>query len=85
VHLTSKKQGCVALSTSESEYFAAASCAQDMIWLRGVLCDLNYQQREPTVISEDNTAAIKWSSGGSRRAKHIDLKVCFILEVMSMK
>jgi hypothetical protein len=59
VHWTSKKQGCVALFTAEAEYIAALGCAQDVIWLRGVLCDLNYQQREPTVIFEDNTAAIK--------------------------
>jgi hypothetical protein len=63
VHWTSKTQGCVALSTAEAEYVTASSCAQDVIWLRGVLGDLNYQQREPTVIFEDNTAAIKWSSG----------------------
>jgi hypothetical protein len=62
VHWTSKKQGCVNLSNAEAEYVAASSCAQDVIWLRGVLCDLNYQQRDPTVIFEDNTAAIKWSS-----------------------
>jgi hypothetical protein len=37
------------------------------------------------VIFEDNTAAIKWSSGISRRAKHIDLKVCFVHEAVSMK
>jgi hypothetical protein len=59
VHWTSKKQGGVALSTAEAEYVAASSCAQDVIWLRGVLCDLNYQQREPTAIFEDNTAAIE--------------------------
>jgi hypothetical protein len=69
---------------SIAEYVAASSCAQDVIWLRGVLCDLNYQQREPTVIFEDNTAAIKWSSGSSRRPNHIDLKVCFVHEVVSM-
>jgi hypothetical protein len=56
-----------------------------VIWLRGVLCDLNYQQRDPTGIFENNTAAIKWSSDSSRRAKHIDLKVCFVHEVVSMK
>jgi hypothetical protein len=85
VHWTSKKQGCVALSTAEAEYVAASSCAQDVIWLCGVLCDLNYQQREPRVIFEDNTAAIKWSPGSSRRAKHIDLKFCVVHEVVSMK
>jgi hypothetical protein len=77
VHWTRKKQGCVALSTAEAEYVAASSCSQDVMWLRGELCDLNYQQREPTVISEVNTAAIKWSSGSSRRAEQINLKVCF--------
>jgi hypothetical protein len=85
VHWTSKKQGCVALSTAEAEYVASSNCAQNVIWLRGVLCDLIYQQRKPTVILEDNTAAIKWSSGSSRRANQIDLKVCFVHEVVSMK
>jgi hypothetical protein len=85
VQWTSKKQGCVALSTAEAIYVAASSCALDVIRLRGVLCDLNYQQRDSTVIFEDNTAVIKWSSGSSRRAKHTDLKVCFVHEVVSMK
>jgi hypothetical protein len=73
------------LSTAEAEYVAASSCAQDVIWLSDVLCDLNYQQKEPTVIFEDNTAAIKWSSGSSLRARHIDLKVCFVHETVSRK
>jgi hypothetical protein len=85
VHWTSKKQGCVALSTAEAEYVAASSCAQDVIWLRAVLYDLNYHQREPTAFLEDNTAAIKWSFDSSHGAKHIDLKVCFLHEVVSMK
>jgi hypothetical protein len=51
VHWTRKKEGCVALSTAESEYVAASSCAQDLIWLRGVLSDIYFQQ--PTVIFED--------------------------------
>jgi hypothetical protein len=64
---------------------AASSCAQDLIWLRGVFFYLNYQQREPTVIFEDNTAAIKWGFSSSRRAKHIYLKVYFVHEVVSIK
>jgi hypothetical protein len=85
VRWTRKEKGFVALSTAEAEYVSASSCSQDVIWLRGVLWDLNYQQRETTVIFEDNTAAIKWRSGSSRRAKHIYLKVCFVHEVVSMK
>jgi hypothetical protein len=85
VHWTSKRKGCVSLFTAEAEYVAASSCAQEAIWLRGVLCDLNHQQRKPTVIFEDNTAAIKWSSESTRRAKHIDLNDSFFHEVVSMK
>jgi hypothetical protein len=84
-HWTSKKHGCVALSTAEAEYVAASSCALNVVWLRGILFDLNFQQSDPTVIFEDNTAAIKWSSDGSHRSKHIDLKVCFVRKVVSMK
>jgi hypothetical protein len=47
-HWTKKKQGCVVLSTAEAEYVAASSCAQDVVWLRGVLFDLKFQQKDPT-------------------------------------
>jgi hypothetical protein len=30
-----------------------------VIWLRGVLFNLNFKQMDPTVILDDNTAAIK--------------------------
>jgi hypothetical protein len=55
------------LSTAEAEYVAASNCAQDVIWILGVQCDLNYQQGEPTVTFEDKTAAIKWSFSSSHR------------------
>ena len=37
----SKKQTCVALSTAEAEYMALASAAQEAIWLRQLMADLN--------------------------------------------
>jgi hypothetical protein len=85
VHWTSKKQGCVAFSTAEAEYVAASSCVQDVVWLRGVLFALNFQHTGSAVIFEDNTAVIKCSAGGSSHAKHIDLIVCFVHAVVSMK
>jgi hypothetical protein len=50
VHWTSKKQGFIALSTAEAECVAASRFVQDVIWIRGVLFDLKYQQRELTAI-----------------------------------
>jgi hypothetical protein len=76
--LDKQEAGCVALPTAEAEYVSASGCVKDVVWHRSVLFDLNFQQTELTVIFEDNTAAIKWSSSGSRRAKHIDLKICFV-------
>ena len=41
----SKKQTCVALSTAEAEYMALASAAQEAIWIRQLVGELN---NEPT-------------------------------------
>jgi hypothetical protein len=85
VHWSSKKQTCAALSTAEAEYMAASSCSQEVLWLRHILCDLGCVQAGPTEIYEDNVAAIKWSTGDSRRAKHLDLKVCFVHVLVAKK
>jgi hypothetical protein len=85
VHWSSKKKTYVALSTAEAEYMAASSCSQEVLWLRHILCDLGCVQTGPTEIYEDNAAAIKWSTGDSRRAKHLDLKVCFVHDLVAKK
>jgi hypothetical protein len=36
----SKKQSCVALSTSEAEYIALAGATQEAVWIRQLLTDL---------------------------------------------
>jgi Reverse transcriptase (RNA-dependent DNA polymerase) len=85
VHWSSKKQTCVALSTDEAEYMAASSCSQEVLWLRHILCGLGCVQTGPTEIYEDNADAIKWSTSDSRRAKHLDLKVCFVHVLVAKK
>ena len=54
----SRKQTCVALSTTEAEYIALASTTQEATWMRQLLEDLHNRQIEPTVIHEDNQSAI---------------------------
>ena len=44
----SKKQEVVAQSTAEAEYIAAAGAANQAIWLRKVLADLEMVQSKPT-------------------------------------
>ena len=41
----SKKQDCIALSTMEAEYVACCLAAQEVIWLRNFLQDLNLTPR----------------------------------------
>jgi hypothetical protein len=71
VHWTSKKQSCVALSTAEAEYVAASSCAQDVICLRGVVCDLKFQQTDPAVFCRPDQCS---------RSRYADDNSCLISE-----
>ena len=71
----SRKQTCVALSTSEAEYVALANAAQEVIWMRQLMENLECKQSEPTVVYEDNQAAICISQNPQyhNKMKHIDI------------
>lgn len=76
----SRKQATIALSTTEAEYVAAASAAQEAIWIRKVLLDLGYEQKFPTTIFEDNQGCIKLANNTTSytRVKHLDIKHHFL-------
>lgn len=80
VSWTSKLQQSVALSTSEAEYMSAGAATQEALWLRSLLSELGYHQRDPTVLLEDNQGCIAMSlnSGNHKRTKHIDVRHHFI-------
>lgn len=79
----SKKQSCVALSTAEAEYVAAAACAQDLVNLKGILSDFRLDNK--TILYCDNRSSILMakSNENSKRAKHIDIKAHFIKELVA--
>ena len=54
----SKKQSCVALSTSEAEYIALTSAAQEGIWLQQLISELLRKKKDKILIYEDNQSAI---------------------------
>lgn len=70
------KQTCVALSTSEAEYMALSFAAQEAIWIRNLLSEL---QREylikPAIIFEDNQSSICLSKNPQYhgKSKHISI------------
>jgi len=78
----SKKQTRVALSTAEAENMALASAAQEAIWMRQLVGELNNKPTGPIIIYEDNQSAICMSKNPQfhGRAKHIGIKYHFIRE-----
>ena len=87
ISYASRSQKCVALSTAESEYVALGEAAREAIYLRMLLKDLGQEQKEPTVIFEDNVAAEKLTKNNvlHGRTKHFEIKHHFIRETVENK
>ena len=79
------KQTYVALSTAEAEYMALASAAQEAVWMRQLSLDMQLDISEPTIIFEDNQAAICMSRNPQfhGRTKHIGIKYHYVREQVS--
>ena len=67
------------------EYMALSSAPQEAIWLRELYKDLNSKLTTPTIIFEDNQAAIKMAKNPQYhgRSRHICIKHHFIREQVS--
>nr|CAN76471.1 hypothetical protein VITISV_024626 [Vitis vinifera] len=51
----SKKQDRVSKSSTESEYRAMSLVCSKIIWLRGLLAELDFSETDPTPLHADNT------------------------------
>ncbi|RVW41754.1 Retrovirus-related Pol polyprotein from transposon TNT 1-94 [Vitis vinifera] len=80
---SSKKQPVVTLSTTEAEFVAAASCACQGVWMRGVLEKLGHSQGKCTTVLCDNNSTIKLSKNPVMhgRSKHIDVRFHFLRDL----
>ena len=59
----STKQKCVSLSTAESEWYAASEAGKEIIYLRKILDDFGFGQKNPTTLHEprdDGNAENVW-------------------------
>lgn len=80
----SRKQQTVALSTSEAEYMAMASAAQEALWLQQLQGELRAPRAPddsgPLIVYSDNQSAIKLSANDCYlpRSKHIDIRFHFL-------
>ena len=76
----SQKQSCIALSTAEAEYVALSLAAQETVWLRRLMEELNQDVTNPTIIFDDSQSATALAKNPQfhRKTKHIDIRYHFI-------
>lgn len=75
----SKKQKCVALSSTEAEYYALSSTVCEALWVQQWLYEV-FGIKQPILVLCDNQSAIHLSSHDSihQRSKHIDIRYHFV-------
>jgi hypothetical protein len=82
----SKKQLSVALSSAEAEYLASAVTGAELLYLKGILHDLNVISPKITMFIDNQSAKHMIESfENSKRSKHIDIKAHFIKDIVAKK
>ena len=77
------KQKCIALSSTEAEILALCKGVQDILWLKGIACEISNVKN--LVVFEDNQSCIKCVTNENNfgRLKHIDIKLKFLRHTIS--
>jgi len=78
----SKKQDTVSRSSAEAEFRSMASATAEIIWLTGLLKELDVEVQVPTQLMCDSKAAIQIAANPifHERTKHIDIDCHFVRE-----
>ncbi|KAF5469242.1 hypothetical protein F2P56_013330 [Juglans regia] len=71
----SKKQDRVSKSSTESEYRAMSLACSEIIWLRGLLAELDFSEIDPTPLHANNSSVIQITANlvYHERTKHIEI------------
>ena len=80
----SKKQPIVSLSLAEAEYVTATTTTCQGVWLKRILLDFGYTEKDPTTIFCDNVSTIFLSKNNvfHQKGKHIDTQFHFLCELV---
>jgi len=78
-----KKQAIVAQSTAETEFIAATTMVNLVLWLKKIQCDLFLQQKNKTRIFVDNQVVIAIANNPvcHGKTKHFNTKLYFLREM----
>jgi hypothetical protein len=77
----SKKQTCVALSSTEAEYMALCQASKEAVWTRDFLKGLGVSVKDPVVDNQGGIALAK-NPVFHDRSKHIDIQYHFTQELV---
>lgn len=81
---SSKKQSMIALSTTESEFYALAEAGRDVIWLKQLMTDLHENLENPVKIRIDSQSCQKMVENGgfSPRTRHINVRYHYVKDMV---
>ena len=82
VAYSSKRQHCVALSSTEAEIMAASQAAAEIVHVRGLLREMGYDVSEPTTLYVDNESAVQLAKDmrACNRSRHIERRYLRVRE-----
>ena len=82
VSWSSKRQSITTTSTLEAELVAATRACKEVIWARGLLCELGLQQHAATPMWEDNQGCIAVCKDASTSilSRHLEVQYFFTRE-----
>ncbi|WVZ93812.1 hypothetical protein U9M48_039767 [Paspalum notatum var. saurae] len=76
---SSRKQASVALSTTEAEYVAAASCCSQLLWMKATLSDFGLRfGRIPLLVDSTSDISVAKNPVLHSKTKHIDVRFHFL-------
>lgn len=80
---SSKKQNCVAKSSTEAEYYAAGETIKHLVWLQRLMQDVGMKAINPITLHCDNQSCIKLAlKDNTKRSKHFDITYHYVRDVV---
>ena len=83
----SRKQSCVALSSTEAELVALTEGCQELVWIRKLLGEFGIAINRAVPTYEDNQSCIKLVDGNKveKRTKHIETRYFYVRDLKEKK
>lgn len=75
-----KYQDTITHSRTEAEFTAACDAGKLILYFRSQLYGLGIEQRDATILYEDNNGACMMANAQQRRTRHMGIKISALLE-----